>query len=259
MKTFYYRLAGIIFLSSALFLPGAVAGADQIVLAADRWCPINCEPDSTEPGIMVEIAREIFSQAGHRVEYRLMPWARAIKEAREGNITGIIGAFEGDAPDFIFPDRELLMVSGNVFFVSRESDWDYKDTTSLSDIILGAILEYDYGETINSYIKTHLDSKQVQLISGNDPLERNISKLLRGRVDVLIEASPVFWYTASKMGVKDKLRSAGEASAPEKCFIAFSPAIEKSEEYAKILSDGIEKLRESGKLQEILDKYGFMN
>lgn len=256
MRSSFSRLARIIFVFTILWLPATLAEADHIVIAADRWCPINCEPDSEAPGIMVEIAQQVFTRAGHDVEYRLMPWARAIQEARQGKITGIIGAFIGDAPDFIFPDTELMTISGSAFFVPKDSQWVYEGPSSLSDVILGAILQYDYGETLDSYIEKHKDTRQVQIISGENPLERNIQKLLLGRIDVIIESPPVFWYTASQMGVKDSLKFAGQASAAEKCFIAFSPAIDKSEVYARILSDGVDKLRQSGKLQEILRKYG---
>ena len=227
--------------------------ADYITIAADNWCPINCDPSDSKPGIMVEIAEQVFSDAGHTVIYKILPWSRAIKLSREGEITGIIGAFAGDAPDFIFPENELLMLSGNTFFVTKDSKFVYKNISSLSVVQLGAIRDYDYGEIVNDYIKR---GKNVQILSGETPLERMIQMLLIGRVDVIIEAAPVFWHIATKMKVKDKLKVAGQASDAEKCYIAFSPKIAKSKEYAKLLSDGIDKLRHSGELKKILNKYG---
>ncbi len=43
--------------------------ADTITIAADNWCPMNCEPESKEPGFMVEIAQSILAKAGHKVVY----------------------------------------------------------------------------------------------------------------------------------------------------------------------------------------------
>jgi len=227
--------------------------ADYITIAADNWCPVNCDPSDSKPGIMVEIAEHVFSNAGHTVIYKILPWSRAIKLSREGEITGIIGAFVGDAPDFIFPENELLMISGNTFFVAKESTFVYQNISSLADVQLGAIRDYDYGELLNDYIKK---GKNVQILSGENPLERMIQMLLIGRVDVVIEAAPVLWHTAAKMNVKDKLKAAGRASDAEKCYIAFSPKNAKSKEYAKILSDGIDGLRRSGELNKILNTYG---
>jgi len=43
---------------------------------------------------------------------------------------------------------------------------------------------------------------------------------------------------------------------PSKLFIAFSPKNPKSQEYAKLLSEGTAALRASGELRKILAKYG---
>lgn len=227
--------------------------ADHITIAADNWCPINCKPSDSEPGIMIEIAQKVFTDAGHSLRYIILPWARAIKSCRSGSINGVIGAFIGDAPDFIFPDNELLMISSSSLFIKKESSWIFSDIKSLEDISLGAIIDYDYGTKLNRYIKK---GKNIQLVGGDNPLEQNIKKLLIGRVDVVIETEPVFWYTVAKLQVKDKFKKAGQISEAEKCYIAFSPAVRKSKKYAKILSDGVQKLRNTGELKVILHKYG---
>lgn len=41
-----------------------------------------------------------------------------------------------------------------------------------------------------------------------------------------------------------------------KVYLAFSPNIAKSSDYAEIFSDGIQALRNSGKLETILARYG---
>jgi polar amino acid transport system substrate-binding protein len=245
-----------IFLLAALLVIYSASNcrADRITIVADYWCPINCDPSSLQPGLMVEIAQIVFANAGHTIEYKIVPWARAIQDSREGKFTGIIGALRGDAPDFIFPENELLMVSPNAFFVKNDSKWSYNDIASLSNVKLAAVSGYDYGEILNEYIKK--EGKNVDLASGEDAGERNIKKLLMGRVDVIVEAAPVLWYTAAKIGVTDQLKAAGQVSEAVGSYIAFSPAIAKSKEYARILSDGVDTLRKSGKLQEILQKYG---
>jgi polar amino acid transport system substrate-binding protein len=227
--------------------------ADEISIAADHWCPINCDTSGPKLGVMVEIAKSAFANTGHTITYKIVPWTRAIHDARNGKINGIIGAFLGDAPDFIFPKNELLMISGNAFFVLKESKWRYMDISSLSNITLGAIKGYNYGEIFNVHVEKEINA---QFLTGPKPLERNMNKLLLGRIDVIIEAEPVFWYTANKMNLKEKFKAAGQISGPEKCFIAFSPSIPKSKEYAEILSDGVDMLRNTGELKTILNRYG---
>ncbi len=231
------------------------ANADHITLASDDWCPINCTPETEKPGYMVELARHIFEKAGHTVEYKMVPWERAIAESRKNKYSAIIGAYIGDAPDFVFPKNEQALI-GNSFFASKESTWTYKDLSSLSKVKIGVIKGYDYGEEMNLYIKENNKTAKVQVVAGETALELNIKKLLKGRIDAILESEFVFNYKVSQMGFKEKIKSAGQAVEPEKTYIAFSPANPKSKEYAKILSDGMEQIRKSGELKKILNRYG---
>lgn len=235
-----------------------VAYADEVVLAGDVWCPINCEPDSDKPGYMIEIARQALAPHGHTVVYRVLPWARAIEEARRGDINGIIGAFKEDAPDFVFPEVEQSML-GDEFFVKKDSSWRYTGIDSLKDVSLAVILDYAYTDELDPYVQANLkDSSKIQAVAGDDALPINIRKLLKGRVEVVVESASVFWYTAATMGVADKLEEAGAVPEKTETYLAFSPApalAEKSAEYAKLLSEGTQKLRESGELAKILAKY----
>jgi polar amino acid transport system substrate-binding protein len=232
------------------------SAAETIRVAADYWCPFNCQPQSAAPGFMIEIAQQVFSQQGHQLEYLQLPWPRAISEARRGKINAIVGAFTGDAPDFIFPENELALIS-NVFFTRAQSQWHYQDISSLETITLGAIVDYDYGPWLNDYLEKHKHTNKVELLSGkNSPLKRGIKMLQKGRIEAFVEAEPVFWYTTNKMAIAEQFKKAGIASEPSKVFIAFSPAVAQSHHYAKILSEGIKAMRESGQLQKILAKYG---
>ena len=80
--------------------------------------------------------------------------------------------------------------------------------------------------------------------------------VISNRLNVIIETDLVFWHVATQMGVQNKLKSAGIAAKPNKAYIAFSPVLPKSEEYAQILSNGMIELRKTGKLEKILNKYG---
>ena len=77
------------------------------------------------------------------------------------------------------------------------------------------------------------------------------------------EDKAVFIYTANAMGVWDEIEVAGvdpitskEALDESKLYIAFSHRNPKSKQYAKLITDGIEQMRLSGELSEILAKYG---
>jgi polar amino acid transport system substrate-binding protein len=111
-------------LACAVLLAAAPVRAETITLVADEWCPYNCAPGDAKPGFLIEIARRIFEPAGFGVDYKIVPWARAIRDARAGRYTAIVGAIRSEAPDFVFPETAAFP-SGTHAFVRAGSDWRY--------------------------------------------------------------------------------------------------------------------------------------
>jgi polar amino acid transport system substrate-binding protein len=242
----------------SFFLITLLSWSDIISLRADVWEPYNGEPDSEMPGYMIEIAQIVFKKAGHEIDYAVLPWSRAVELARIGTVNAIVGALKGDAPDFVFPDREAG-VSKQGFYILPVSKWAYTGIKSLESQTLGAIADYSYGEDVDEYIaKFKKDNKKIQLVHGETALETNIKKLERGRITVIIEDEAVMDNYLAKTGRTNKLVKAGTA-ASEMLYIAFSPSLSKSANYAKILSNGIDELRKSGELEKILKKYGLID
>lgn len=242
----------------AFFIVATLSAADEITIVADEWPPYNGKPNSTEPGYGIEIAKHIFEAAGHTVVYSIVPWNRAIRDAKNGEYNAIIGATKQEAPDFIFPEEEFGL-SENAFFVKKGGSWEsweYKGAKSLLSARVGLIKEYSYGKELDRFFKVHKNS--VQYVHGDDPLLLNINKLLIGRFDVTIEDSNVFLQKAMKMGVADQIIKVRSKKTTEdnRIYIAFSPKKSKSREYAGILTKGINNLRRSGELEIILAKYG---
>lgn len=230
--------------------------ADTITIAADVWCPINCQPGSDKPGIMVEIAQTVFSEHGHKVKYVTMPWSRTLNTVRRGELNAAIGAYKEDAPDFVFPEHEQARLAFN-FYVLNYSPWQYKGTDSLAKIKLGVIKDYSYLETLDAYIENYADdSDRLNIAYGNGALTKNVKLLMSGYIDTVIATDLVLQHLLSELGYENQLKLAGKGSNVEKAYIAFSPNHPNSKRYAKILSDGMTALRASGKLKTILARYG---
>lgn len=239
------------------------AHAETVVLAADEWCPYNCAPDSDKPGFMVEIAREALGRHGITVEYVAVPWTRAIEDTRNNKYTGIIGAYYGDAPDFIYPEVPQGR-SDMTFYVKKDSPWNFTAESDLDNVSLGTVADYSYSVALDSYIEKHsTDSKRIQIISGDNAMEANIQKVLHGRIGAFIEDKQVMDYNLSApemQPMRDGIREAGLLPSPDDgngiVFVAFSPNNPNAQKYAQILSDETKAMRKSGKLKEILDHYG---
>jgi len=232
--------------------------AATITIVADEWCPYNCTPGSDKPGYMIEIAQKVLGEAGHTIDYKNMPWSRAIEEARKGKFDAIVGAAEGDAPDFTFP-KSSMGTSSNVFLINKGDAWRYKDMASLEAISLGTIRDYSYGDELDAYITANeKDAKRVQIASGDTALDTNVKKLKAGRIGAMVEDRNVVEYFLSDSGQQGDFEIGGDLGE-DALFIAFSPASPNGAEYAKLLGEGVDKMRASGELATLLKKYGLQD
>ena len=232
----------------------STASADIIVLKADEWCPYNCKPGSDKEGFMIEIAKEILGGAGHEVKYELSPWDKAIASVREGNGDGVVGADNtADAPGFIFP-KEATAINSTCFYSKKGKDWKFKNMDSLKGVKVGVIEGYAYYDEVDEFVES--SPKNLVKVSGKEAGKDLASRLVRGILDVVIENEFVAPGVFGKEMANIEVSGCGGVSG---LFVAFSPHDSKkakSEEYAKLMTEGMQKLRKEGKLQKILDKYG---
>lgn len=248
-----------LFASVSLIYSAAYANDKEIDIRADEWCPYNCDPSSDKPGYMIEIAKSVLESKGYSIKYQIMNWARSIKFSEEGKIDGIIGATKADSPDSVFPSVELGRYNDS-FFTLKDSAWKYQNIESLTKASskIGVIKDYGYQPELKKFIEDN--PKYFHFATGEQPLSLLINMLMTKRIEALTENPQVFYYTLESMKIsKDKIAFAGKHEVSSDLYIAFSShpsKIKKSQEIAKLLSEGIEELRKSGKLKEILNRYG---
>ncbi len=241
---------------SLAILMAQSASGDVVSLRADNWCPFNCDPKSSTPGYMIEIAKAALEANKHSVDYQTLNWARAVSETRNGAFVGIVGAARGDAEDFVFPDVTLGR-SRSCFFTKADGKWQFKNLASLDTIIVGIIKDYSYEDEFDKYVATHAkDTKRVDAVGGDNPLELNYKKLQAGRIGALIEEESVLKnFMNEKKLDAGTVRNAGCVKEDD-LYIAFSPKNPKSKEYAKAVTDQVNAMRKDGSLGKLLAKYG---
>lgn len=227
----------------------------SVVIAADPWCPHNCEAGSDHEGYMIDIAREAFGLAGIDVEYVNMSWARALQQARDGYIDAVVGALPGDAPDFVFPEA-AIGYSKIALYTHPDNNWQYSGIDSLGQFTLLAINGYAYSPELDSYIEKYQeDPERIWVLSGPAPLSRAIELLHQKRSDVFPEDRYVMQWELKKDGSAESLRMA-TVIHESPLYVAFSPVGTDSLELAALLSEGAKALQSTGRVAEILARYG---
>ena len=227
----------------------------KVKIATDPWCPYVCEQQDDKPGILLEIAQQAFAEKGYLAEFVLLNWARAIKKARQGEVQGIIGAYRSDSPDFIF-GTEHLATSQMCFYSRPDDNWQYSDLSSLDDRVISLINGYSYGDLFDTYVLQQQAMGRNTLIKayGKETLKQRIALLNNNKLNTIIEDNRVIDWVNRQLDKDQQLKLAGCLS-PDKLYIAFSPNSNLSPRLSRALDLGIKSLRQSGKLQQILNKY----
>ena len=148
-------------------------------------------------------------------------------------------------------------VSRMCFYVAPGSQWRYRGLESLAGVRLGSINSYSYGQELDTYIRIQRDDPaRVQVVSGDQALDMNVEKVVLGRIDATIENAWVMDAYLANSGQRGKLVKAGCRTPDVPIYLAFSPALEASVHHAAVFEAGLKRLRESGRMNALLQRYG---
>lgn len=244
-----HLFAALCVLSSNLY-------ADTISIRADEWLPYNGPTTKKPPGYMIELAEKIAAANGHTIAYATMPWEDAVAAVKRGAHDCVVGALKSDAPGFAFPN-ETWGMSQSAFYTLDDTKWRYSGIDSLANQRLAVIEGYSYSDDIDAYVEQFKDDPaRIVMISSAGRAQMNaVSRLVSKKADVLVEDINVAKLTIGKLNLADRVVMADVATEPEPLYIACTPADPRGKKYADMFSDGIAKLRASGELATILDKY----
>jgi polar amino acid transport system substrate-binding protein len=203
---------------------------------------------------MIDAMREAFAKSNYQIEYRNMPWADAIAAVSQGTFDAVVGASLDEAKDLVAA-IEPIGENKTCFYTRADDPFHYRGYEDLLRRRLGVTYGYLYGTVLDNYIaRNRHDSNVVQLVGGDKPLLKNIQRLTGRRVDTIVENMAVMNYSTQKFLIKG-IRLAG-CDEPSTLHIAFSPKRPDSRKLADIASQEIKALRKSGRLQDILARYG---
>lgn len=236
--------------------------AQTLTFSVDDYCPYYCKDQQSQvprlaakPGFVVEIIEAAFRRKGYDIAYVFRPWARGIREVTEGKVNGLLIASKGDASRHVFPANEQGRSLG-CFYVAAKSHWTFNGVASLQGIRLGVVKGYEYSEPLNGFLKHNPHNKEIVYLTGQLPMKRILNMIELGRLDVTMADANISDYLIHQMGNKPRVKKSSCGQDFLNFYVTFSPVLAGSKQQAKILSDAMDELRENGKLQEILDRYG---
>lgn len=257
------------FVTSLMFTPTAKADADipkSIRLAATDWCPYTCAPQEpnqgirqeaekqAEPGIVVEYLRSILSPHNITLDIKYLPWKRAIQEVELGKISGLVTAVPSEAPNLLFTTT-ATMNYGVCLYSHDSNDWEYKNTGSLNDKVLGAALDYSYNKDLDAYIKKSNNTSKITTVTGEDKLSRFYSMLESQRIDAFVSDQYVASWNAKKYNIDLHNIKINKCFEKHNFYFALNPDIAWGKNFISLLNNLLSSKASHKVLKEIIDRY----
>lgn len=201
-------------------------------------------------GPVTEIIVAAFKHQGYHVKRQQMPWSRALKEAQRGTFDGIYTAWYRKDREVDFIYSKPLVNNELVFYARKGEDISFKGFESLKGYQIGVVRDYA--------LPPELDKAKLQLqLANSDKI--NLNKLFAKRVDlVLIDRAQGKHLIKTQLPtLKGKLTPIAPAINTESNHLMISRATKNAQEKAKQFDIGLNAIRESGLLDEILGRHDF--
>lgn len=207
---------------------GAAYSEGLVLVAADS-APTAYMKDGRPSGILVDVVTEAFQRTGHKIEIKLMPWARCLTEIRSGRVDGIFSVFK-------LPERNEFLTYTNVpittqveaFFVPADSDVKFSgDMSKLADFRIGTIRDTSYGIKVDSALKTRMWSTVVETNS----VDSLVGMLVLKRIDLAVGYRHVILEAARKKGDLNKIKELSPGIDEIPSYLAFT----KQRDYSEVI------------------------
>jgi polar amino acid transport system substrate-binding protein len=234
---------GLLFL---LMAPGVMART--LTAAQDPWPPF-VTTDASMPGISVELLTEAMKTQGYDVEFKIMPWARALDSVSKGTIDLLPATWYTDArTEYLRYSNPYI--SNQLAFIKRADDnFQFSELSDLEGKVVGIVRGYGYGDAFLD--ATHFDKP----VANN--LTANLKKVLAGRVDLTLEDKIVAQSVMQEQGLdRNQFAFSDQALSTNPLHVTSGKANPDSQVFINAYNKGLETIKANGTFEKILKKYG---
>lgn len=244
------NLKSYVLISLVVLCYAQYGAAEKIVsLAATDWPPYAGK-DLENYGFVSEIVVEAFSRVGYTVKISFMPWKRVLGKVEQGKYDAAYPAYFSEERANVYALSRPFAIGPIGFYKRRDVEIAYKTLRDLQPYTIGVVRGYVTNATFDSveYLKKD--------VADND--EQNLTKLLRGRVDLIVIDKLTAQYILSTAIPEGNAALEFLDPPIEKKLIhlMFSRNIEGYEQRLQDFHRGLEQVLEDGTVKRILKKHG---
>ncbi|MFU1553279.1 substrate-binding periplasmic protein [Aeromonas sp. A04] len=234
-------------LAVALSLGISSAWAAPVLIAAeDDWapyCALNKETGQPE-GLAPDLVKAIFAVEGIAVEFRTIPFARCMHEAKSDKVLGCFDATITEENRYQYYWHETPMFEEDLaIFALASEPRRYLKLTSLEQKTVGITLGYTYPTDFmeNPRITRFQAKSDTQIIE----------MLVRGRVDYILMNEMPGYLKIQQKQLTGRVVKVGKLST-DGFWLAFSRAHPQGEAMARRFEEGLQKIKNNGTYEALV-------
>lgn len=199
------------------------ARGETLRLVTDAWAPYVYEVDGQATGLDYDISREVLRRLGIDLELQFLPWKRCLLALEQGHADGILDIFhlpEREA-QMLFVEEPLSEVEFMLFY-ARNRPYPYRRLEDLRDLVIGISPGYWYND--ETFRTSTLFSREEAPTH-----EANLGKLVRHRVDLVVNDRRAGLYLSTQMGLQQQVDYNRKAVGHDHMYLALrrDPALQQ--------------------------------
>jgi len=224
------------------------ASEKLVVSAAPDATPYAWDENNKLVGMSVELIKLIFDDLQIPVTTKILPWARSIKNLKEGEIDAILTFFHSEERATYATFTVPYTTVGTSVFVHKGKTFPFYSWHDLISYRGVAIRGDSLGENFDQFAKEKLNLSKVGTV------DQLIKMLVAGRTDYVVYAKNSLLFKARKLGLDNKISALAIPLSFEYLSFGFSnksPFIK----YIPKINNKIEQFKKDGTIERLLEKY----
>lgn len=244
-----------------LFLPfiTALRVNNNIIVNDVDWAPYFFLNDEKNlQGIGKEVINHCTQKLAINIDYQRLPVKRTYQYMQQGVIDLTVYSFKKSRENFLYYGKESIFKTEFVFITKANSLFEINNLSDLKPLKIGYLLGLTYTPELMNIIEEK-SKKEKAVVAYN--WESMFAQILAPspRFDIMADSKDSIYWRAKILNVTDKIKVLPYKIKQKDYFITVSKKSKNISNPARFLEkmdSCIRNLKQSGKYQEILSRYG---
>jgi polar amino acid transport system substrate-binding protein len=171
-----------IIMSFLLCIASSAAFADDkmVRIAITNFPPFEWQENGKTVGADADTALQVFTRAGYKVEFVLVPWKRAVSSTENGEFDALMSIKATPEREQKFMFSDALAYTQNFIFKRKDFEVNATKISELKPYKIGTIDGYAYGAEFDNA------GLNLEPMISADPELSNLRKLKKGNIDLIV-------------------------------------------------------------------------